>query len=95
MPNRKILPILYAVSIASIAPAILAKYLHSNTLMVWFTIGVATQFLFAFAAIAELRNINHLTEKQKGRWGSLLLVAPIIFGALYLKNIREKSLNQV
>ncbi len=95
MANRKILPILYAVSIASIAPAMLAKYLHSNTLMVWFTICVAAQFLFAFAAIAELKNLTHVSEERKGRWSSLLLVAPIIFGALYLINIREKSFNQV
>ena len=86
---------MYIVSMASIVPALLAKSAHSNTIMIWFTIAVATQFLFAFAAIAELKNLPYVSKERKGRWSSLLLVAPLIFGAIYLKNIREKSFNQV
>ncbi len=90
MPNRKILPIIYAGSLTSILPVLLAKSTDSHTLMMWVAIGVATQFLFAFAAMAELKNLTHLRDEQKRRWSGLLLVAPLLFGFFYLKNLRGK-----
>ena len=91
MRNRHILPMLYALSVVSVGPAMFAKSMHTGNPLVWLTICLITQILFAIAAITELRSLEHVSDSQKSTWSGLLLVAPIFFGLFYLKNIRRRS----
>lgn len=93
MRNRNLLPILYAVSIISVGPVLIAKSMHIGNPSTGLILCLAAQLFFAFAAITELRNVQQLTDKEKSRWRVLLLCSPLIFGFFYLKNIRGKSLN--
>ena len=94
MRNRNLIPILYAVSILSVGPVLIAKSMHIGDPFTGLTICLAAQLLFAFAAIAELRNAQQITEKEKSRWRVLLLCSPLIFGFFYLRNMRAKSFQQ-
>lgn len=91
MRNRYLLPMLYALSVVSVGPAMFAKSMHTGNPLVWFTICLITQILFAIAAIAELRSLEYVSYSQKSIWSGLLLVAPVFSGLFYLKNIRRRS----
>lgn len=90
MPNRNIIPILYALSIVSVAMAVFAKSAQASP-VVLFMICLAMQLLFAFAAIAELRSSEKISNSQKSLWSSLLLFVPLVSGIFYLRSIRAKS----
>ena len=89
MPNRKILPILYAVSTLSIVPALFANAAQLGSPIMWFAVCLVTQIFFAIGAIAEIRNAQYLTKQQKSKWNGWLVCSPLFFGFFYLKHFRE------
>ncbi len=87
----KIVPISYAVSVLC---AVLAVYLvmigRGNDGVGALAACVVIQFLFAFAAIAELNGSPSLTIDQKKFWRHYLLSSPLVFGFFYFRKLRKK-----
>ena len=82
---RKAIPFLYLLILAFFSMALLGKLMHWHNLMFWFTGCVITQYMFAFAAIYEIKWLEAFTQNEKSTWSSLLLVCPVISGIAYLK----------
>ncbi len=89
MLNRSLLPILYAVSLLSVGPALFAKTLQLGSPATWLVVCLISQILFAIGAIAEIRNARFLSKEQKSKWNGWLLSSPLFFGFFYLKHFRE------
>lgn len=89
MPNQKILPIIYWVSMLSIGPALIAKSTNLGSPLMWLEICLITQIFFAIGAIAEIRNSQYLSEEQKSKWRRWLVWSPLFYGFFYLKHFRK------
>jgi hypothetical protein len=89
MTIQRILPIIYWVSMLSIGPWLFATSMQTGDRVWWLLFCVVSQFLFAFAAMAEIRNSPYLTKEQKSRWNGWLVCSPLFFGFFYLKHFRK------
>ena len=92
MNSRNLVPLNYALAIAFFCLAMYSKITHSGDFKVMFIGCMLAQILFAVVSIYELRKSEQLTKSDKSTWSGLLLVAPILFGIIYLTTIRRKIL---
>ncbi len=79
--------------VVAVLCAILAIYCfivnYRNGIVSSLAVSAISQFVFAFAAIAELNGVASLTIDQKKWWRGYLLSSPLIFGFAYLKVLRS------
>ena len=92
MNNRHIVPLSYALSVAFFGLAIYSAITHSGNLMIIFIGCLLTQLLFAVLSIYELRTSIYLPQNEKSRWTTILLIAPMFYGIIYLKTLRRRVL---
>jgi len=88
---QKALPYLYAFSFAFFCLAVSGNMMHWDNSLLLFTAAMVTQFVFAFAAIYELRKNGGMMRQEKSTWTLLLLISPLLFGFIYLKKIRPQT----
>ncbi len=87
MTTNRVTPLLYGFAVASLILVLMCKLMHWPNVFILFLLCMALQYVFAVAAILDLRNSNthSFNEYERSRWPVLIMLLPIPFGFFYLR----------